>query len=64
MIECADDVGASIVRMIVAFREKFGPEFFVILVAPDDVLEDVPLASYDEACAAINLNTLISRLAE
>jgi hypothetical protein len=64
VIECADDVGASILRKVVAFREKYGPEFYVILVAPDDVLEEVPLAAYDEACAAININTLISRLAE
>jgi hypothetical protein len=64
VIECADEVGASILKKIVAFREKYGPEFYVILVAPDDVLEEVPLAAYDEACAAINVNTLISRLAE
>jgi hypothetical protein len=36
----------------------------VILVAADEVLDEVPLASYDESCSSTNVNTLIARLAE
>jgi hypothetical protein len=64
VIEAADEVAAPILKKVIAFRKQYGPEFYVILVAPDDVLEEVPLAAYDEACAATNINTLISRLAE
>lgn len=39
-------------------------EFYVILVAADEVLDEVPLAAYDESCSSTNVNTLIARLAE
>ena len=49
---------------MVAFRRQYGQEYYVIFVAPDEVLDDIELATYDEACSATNINTLISRLAE
>jgi hypothetical protein len=64
VIEAADEVDAPILKKVVAFRAQYGLEFYVILVATDEVLEEVELAAYDEACAASNINTLISRLAE
>jgi len=36
----------------------------VILVAADDLLDEVPVAAYDESCSSTNVNTLIARLAE
>jgi hypothetical protein len=64
VIECAEERTAPILRKVTAFRAQYGQEFYVILVAPDEVLDEVEIASYDESCAAVNVNTLISRLAE
>jgi hypothetical protein len=64
VIESADDLESPILKKVVAFRSQYGQEFYVIFVAPDEVLDEVPLAAYDEACSAVNVNTLISRLAE
>ncbi|MCC7398092.1 MAG: hypothetical protein IT455_13580 [Planctomycetes bacterium] len=64
VIEAVEDPNAAILRKIVAFRAQYGQEFYVILVAPDDVLDQVPLASFDESCSSTNVNTLIARLAE
>lgn len=64
VIEAIEDPTAPILRKIVAFRQQYGQEFYVILVASDDVLDDVPVAAYDESCSATNVNTLIARLAE
>ncbi len=64
VIEAIEDAKAAILRKIVAFRAQYGQEFYVILVATDEVLDDVPLTSYDESCASTNVNTLIARLAE
>lgn len=64
VIEGVEDAKAPILRKISAFRAQYGQEFYVILVGSDEVLEQAPLASHDEACSAINVNTLIARLAE
>lgn len=64
VIEAADDAQSPILKKVVSFRGQYGQEFYVILVAQDDVLDEVELATYDEACSATNANTLISRLAE
>jgi hypothetical protein len=64
VIEAAEESESSILKKIVSFRGQYGQEFYVILVAHDDVLDDVELAAYDEACSSTNANTLISRLAE
>ena len=64
VIEAIEESEAPILRKIVAFRGQYGQEFYVILVAPDDVLDEVPLSVHDESCSATNVNTLIARLAE
>lgn len=64
VIEAVEDASAPILRKISSFRAQYGAEFYVILVGPDEVLEDAPLSSYDESCSSINVNTLIARLAE
>jgi hypothetical protein len=64
VIEAVEDAAAPILRKISSFRAQYGAEFYVILVGPDEVLEDAPLSAYDESCSAINVNTLIARLAE
>jgi len=64
VIESAEDIESPILKKVVAFRSQYGQEFYVIFVAPDEVLDEVPLAAYDEACSAVNVNTLIGRLAE
>lgn len=64
VIEAVEESEAPILRKIVSFRAQYGAEFYVILVGTDEVLDEAPLASYDESCSAINVNTLIARLAE
>jgi hypothetical protein len=64
VVEASDNHGDPMLAKIVAFRRQYGQEYYVIFVASDDVLEEVELATYDEACAATDINTLISRLAE
>lgn len=64
VIEAVEESNAPILRKITAFRSQYGQEFYVILVATDEVLDDVPISAYDESCAATNVNTLIARLAE
>ena len=64
VVEAAEDTKNPILAKIVAFRRQYGQEYYVIFVGPDEVLDDVPLATYDEACAETDINTLISRLAE
>ena len=64
VIEAVEDPKAPILRKIIAFREQYGQEFYVILVAGDEVLDEIPLSTYDESCSSTNVNTLIARLAE
>jgi hypothetical protein len=64
VIEGVEESTTPILRKISAFRGQYGQEFYVILVATDEVLDEVPLASFDESCSATNVNTLIARLAE
>lgn len=64
VIEALEDEGSPLLRKIIAFRTQYGQEFYVILVAPDDVLDEVPLSAHDEACSATNVSTLVARLAE
>jgi hypothetical protein len=64
VIEAIDDGQAPILEKVTAFRSQYGQEFYVILVGTDEALEEAPTASHDESCSAINLNTLIARLAE
>lgn len=64
VIEAVEEADAPILRKVSAFRSQYGQEFYVILVAPDDLVDDVPLAALDESCSSTNVNTLIARLAE
>ncbi|HEX5052054.1 MAG TPA: hypothetical protein VFZ65_09800 [Planctomycetota bacterium] len=64
VIEAVEEAKAPILRKTVAFRDQYGQEFYIILVASDEVLDQVPLAAYDESCSSTNVNTLIARLAE
>jgi len=64
VVEACEDATSSILKKISAFRTQYGQEFYVILVAPDEVLDDAPVSAYDESCSATSMSTLISRLAE
>ena len=64
VIEAIEDPKASILTKVIAFREQYGQEFYITMVADDEVLDEVPLAAYDEACSSTNVHTLIARLAE
>jgi hypothetical protein len=64
VIEAIEDAKAAILTKVIAFREQYGQEFYVTMVADDEVLDEVPLASYDESCSSTNVHTLIARLAE
>ena len=64
VIEAIEDSKASILTKVIAFREQYGQEFYVTLVADDEVLDEVPLSAYDESCSSTNVHTLIARLAE
>lgn len=64
IIEAIEDAKASILTKVIAFREQYGQEFYIILVADDEVLDEVPLSCYDESCSSTNVHTLIARLAE
>jgi len=64
VIEAVEDTQSPILRKIVAFRQQYGQEFYLIVVATDEVLDELPLSIYDESCSTTNVNTLISRLAE
>lgn len=64
VVEACEDATSPILKKISAFRGQYGQEFYVILVAPDEVLDDAPVSAYDESCSATGMSTLISRLAE
>ena len=64
VIEAIEDPKAAILKKIAAFRQQYGQEFYVILVADEDSLDEVSLAAYDESCSSNSVHTLISRLAE
>ncbi len=64
VIEAIEGSKASILTKVIAFREQYGQEFYVTLVADDEVLDEVPLSAYDESCSSTNVHTLIARLAE
>ena len=64
VIEAANELEASTLSKIAAFRRKLGIEFYVIFVAPEEVLDDIPLGAYDESCTTNDLDTLVGRLAD
>ena len=64
VIEAVEDPKAPILKKIMAFRAQYGQEFYVILVADEDSLDEIPLSAYDESCSSNDVHTLIARLAE
>ncbi len=64
VIECDEEFDPSFLEKIVAFRKKFGSEFYVIFVATEDLIDLIPLAGYDESSVTTDLGTLINRLAD
>jgi hypothetical protein len=64
VIEAAADTDSVTLGKIMAFRRKFGQEFYIVFVAPEDVLDEIPLAAYDESCATTDLDTLVGRLVD
>jgi hypothetical protein len=59
--EAADKV--TLVK-ITAFRAQYGSEFYLCFIAPEDVLDDVSIHTYDEASTTTDARTLVSRLAD
>lgn len=64
VIEAATERDTMTIGKIEAFRRKLGIEFYVIFVAPEDLLDEIPVSAYDESCATTDLDTLVSRLAD
>ncbi len=64
VIEAVEDPNTPMLRKIIAFRSQYGAEFYMILVATDEVLDEISVTAYDESCSSTNVNTLIARLAE
>jgi hypothetical protein len=64
VIEAADEPSSSILKKVVSFRRQYGQEFYIILAATEEVLDEVEVATYDESCSTTNVNTLVARLAE
>jgi len=64
VIECAEELDNGVLTKIKAFREKYGPEFYLIFVAPEDIVDLIPRACYDEHSTTTDMGTLINRLAD
>jgi len=64
VIEGMEHVDKPLVEKISAFRSQYGGEFYVTFIAEEEVLEELPLAAYDESCTLRDLNNLMNRLAE
>jgi hypothetical protein len=63
VIEAAEAFGPNLDK-IKSFRAQYGPEFYVIFVAPEDFIDEVPIQAYDESCTTSNVHTLVNRLAD
>jgi hypothetical protein len=64
VIEAADRIDAGTLTKIQAFRRQYGLEFYVCVIAPEEILDDVPVSTYDESATSDFAQTLISRLAD
>jgi hypothetical protein len=64
VIECAETPGEPVLAKIVAFRKRFGAEFYVIFVAPEEIIDLIALAAYDESSVVTDLGNLINRLSD
>ena len=64
VIEAIDQIDDTIQGKIRAFRRQYGMEFYLVYVAPEDVLDELPIDAYDESCTTNDVGTLINRLAD
>lgn len=64
VVEAAEAAETAVLNKITSFRAQYGPEFYVIFVAPEDSIDDIPIGAYDESCTTTDIHTLVSRLAE
>lgn len=64
VVEAVEEIRTPMIEKIRAFRELHGAEFYVMMVAPEEIIDEIPLAAYDESCTTVDLPTLVSRLAE
>ncbi len=64
ILEVLADVDLSHVRKLQAFRRIYEQEFYVTLVLPGHVLDEIEKDSYDEAVMPSELGSLVARLAE
>ncbi len=64
VLETSEAKGDQNLSKIRAFRRQYGLEFYVCLVALEEVLDEVQLDTYDEATSAMDVHTLVSRLAD
>jgi hypothetical protein len=64
VVETAEASDHPGVRKIRAFRDQYGAEFYVCFVAPEQVLDVIHFATYDEAANTTAIHTLVNRLAD
>jgi hypothetical protein len=64
ILETALSLKDEAIKKIIAFRKQYGIEFYVILIAREEVLDDVSIETYDESCSLVDLPTLVGRLSD
>lgn len=64
VIETATNIAETPLDKISAFRKQYGSEFYFCFIAPEEVLDEIPISAYDEASSTVDMHTLISRLAD
>ncbi|MCA8941391.1 MAG: hypothetical protein KDB80_02425 [Planctomycetes bacterium] len=64
VLEAADRIDEGTLGKIRAFRRQYGAEFYMCMIAPEEILDDIPLDAYDESATTEFAQNLISRLAD
>ena len=64
VIEAADAIDQGTIDKIRAFRTQYGAEFYMCMIAPEEILDEIPLSAYDEGATTEFAQNLISRLAD
>lgn len=64
ILEVMAEADSAHVAKLQAFRKLYESEFYVTLVAPGQVLDDLPRDCFDEAVLPSELGSLVARLAE
>lgn len=64
VIESTEEADPNLMHKIIAFKEKYGSEFYIIFVAPEEIIDLIPLQAYDESAVSSDLGTLINRLSD